>query len=388
MKITRVETFVVKIPHHDRFGGQVAPPKTFPGSGYYFEEEWNEAYADQIQSLLIRVETDDGLHGWGESQAPIVPEAARDLIDRLLGPMLVGSDPRQTNVLWERMYKSMHVRGQITGFMLDAISGLDAALWDLKGKAAGEPVSGLLGGPFCDRLPAYISGLRAPTVEARAELAQKYFEEGYPAVKLYLGRGVEEDIASARSVRERVGDGKRLLSDLFWMYTLPEAERLGRALQDLGIEWIEAPMPPEDVPGHARLAGALEVAVAVGEPLRTRYQFREWIERRALDIAQPDVARCGITEGKRIADLAGAYHLPVAFHVGVCLGVAMAATWHLAAATPNFYIQEHEPPMFDLSNRLFKEPLRVEGGHAVVPEGPGLGVDVDMEALRAWIASD
>ncbi|MSS73671.1 MAG: hypothetical protein EXS64_19615, partial [Candidatus Latescibacteria bacterium] len=129
-------------------------------------------------------------------------------------------------------------------------------------------------------------------------------------------------------------------------------------------------------------------AVAVGEPLRTRYQFREWIERRALDIAQPDVARCGITEGKRIADLAATYHLPVAYHVGVCLGVAMAATWHLAAATPNFYIQEHEPPMFDLANRLFKEPLRVEGGHAVVPEGPGLGVDIDVETLRQWTTQE
>jgi L-alanine-DL-glutamate epimerase-like enolase superfamily enzyme len=387
VKITRVETFVVKIPHHDRFGGQTEPPRTFPGSEYYFEKEWNEAYADKVQSLLVRVETDEGLHGWGEGQAPVVPEAARELIDRLLGPMLVGSDPRETNVLWERMYRSMHVRGQVTGFMLDAISGLDVALWDLKGKAAGEPVCRLLGGPFCDRLPAYVSGLRAPTMEARAELAQKYYEEGYPAVKLFLGRGVEEDVANVRSVRERVGGDRRLLSDQFWMYTLPEAERLGRALEDLGVEWMEAPMPPEDVHGHARLAGALEMAVAVGEPLRTRYQFREWIERRALDIAQPDIARCGITEGRRIADLAATYHLPVAYHVGVCLGVAMAATWHLAAATPNFIIQEHEPPMFDLSNRLFKEPLRVEEGHAVVPEGPGLGVEVEMEALRRWTAT-
>ena len=119
--------------------------------------------------------------------------------------MLLGSDPRHTDVLWERMYKSMHVRGQTAGFMLDAISGVDIALWDLKGKAAGEPVCVMLGGPFLDRLPSYVSGLRAPTVEERAALAQEYFEEGYAAIKLYLGRGVGDDIANARAVREQVG---------------------------------------------------------------------------------------------------------------------------------------------------------------------------------------
>lgn len=388
MKIARIETFVVKIPVHDRFGGQSTPPDTFIDSDYYFEEEWNEVYSQKVETLLIRVETDTGVYGWGESQAPIAPEVAKTLIDRVLGPMLLGSDPRRTNVLWERMYKSMHVRGQVTGFMLDAISGVDMALWDIKGKAAGEPVCVMLGGPFLNRLPAYVSALRAPTVEERAALAQEHFEEGYAAVKLYLGRGVEEDIANARAVRELVGAERRLLSDLFWIYSLPEAERLGRALQDLGIEWMEAPLPPEDVQGHARLAEALEVAIAVGEPLRTRYQFLSWFEQGALDIAQPDVARCGITEGKRIADLAGAYHLPVAFHLGVCLGVGMAATWHLAASVPNFYIQEHEPPMLPLSNRFFKEPLRFEGGHAIVPDGPGLGVDIDMEALSQWVADD
>jgi L-alanine-DL-glutamate epimerase-like enolase superfamily enzyme len=172
------------------------------------------------------------------------------------------------------------------------------ALWDIKGKAVGASVASLLGGPFRQRLPLYVSGLRAGTREARAALAERCFAEGFSAVKLFLGKGLQEDLAEARAVREKVGDGKTILCDLFWGYTLPEAERIGRAFEELAIEWIEAPLAPEDVRGHAKLAEALQVAIAVGEPLRTRYQFLDWFERRALDIAQPDVARCGVTEGK------------------------------------------------------------------------------------------
>jgi L-alanine-DL-glutamate epimerase-like enolase superfamily enzyme len=384
MKISRIQTLVVKAPVHDRFGGQTSSPLTFPGTDYYFESEWREVYSRKSEALLVRIDTEEGLHGWGESQAPIMPEVAKIIIDRLLAPLLIGCDPRQTNVLWDRMYNAMRARGHTTSFMLDAISGIDIALWDIKGKAAGESVASMLGGPFTSALPGYISGLRAPTDEGRAELAARYFGEGYVAIKLYLGRGIEEDLAHARAVRQKVGNGKRIMSDLFWNYTLPEAERLGRALQELGVEWIESPLAPEDIRAHSKLADALQVSIAVGEPLRTRYQFLEWFERRALDIAQPDVARCGLTEGKRISDLASAWHIPVAFHLGVSLGVAIAATWQLAAAVPNFYILELEPPMLELSNHFLTEQLRIESGQAVLPKGPGLGIDVNMDALREW----
>jgi len=382
MKISKIQTFVIKSSVQDRFGSQTKRPKLLPGSDYYLEDEWRELYSQFTETLLVRIETDEGLYGWGESQAPIGPEVAQNIVERLLSPLLLGADPRQTAVLWDLMYHSMNVRGQSTGFMLDAISGIDMALWDIKGKLAGASVTGLLGGPFRTRLPTYVSGLRAGTPELRAELAHRYFAEGFHAVKLFLGKGIQNDITEARVIRENLGEGKVLLSDLFWVYTLPEAEYLGRALEEIGIGWIEAPLPPEDVRGHAKLAEALQVAIAIGEPLRTRYQFLEWFERRALDIAQPDVARCGITEGKRICDLASAWHLPISCHLGVTLGVAMAATWQLAAAIPNLHVVEHEPPEFELSARFLKPPLKIEQGCAVLPEGPGLGIDVDLDALK------
>ena len=384
MKITSITTRVIKVPLHDRFGGQSTPPQTFPKSDYYFESEWSEVYSRNVESLFVRIDTDAGIHGWGESQSPIIPEVAQTIIDRLLSPMLIGRDPIDTDRLFDLMYKSMSVRGHTTGFMLDAIAGMDIALWDIKGKAAGQPVARLLevtGESIRTRLPLYVSGLRAESIEGKAEFAADCFSAGYAAVKVFLGHGVEEDLALARALRKRVGPEKRILADTLWSYSLPDALRLGKAFEDLGLEWIEAPVGVEDVSGHATLAQSLEIAVAAGEALRSPHQFAHWIEKQAMDIVQPDVGRCGITGAQRIAALAHASGLPVAFHVGVCLGVAMAATWQVAAATPGFHIQEHQPPPLELSNRFLTTPLSVAEGEAIVPAQPGLGVDIDLEAL-------
>lgn len=365
----------------DRFGSQHTDPAALAGGLYHFEKEWNEVHPTVSQCVLVYIETDEGLHGWGECQAPIAPEATREIIDQLLGPMILSADPHAVNFLWNRMYRSMAGRGQITGFMLDAMAGIDIALWDIKGKAAGVPVFRLLGGPCRQRLPLYVSGLRGTTHRSRISMAKDFYKQGYAAIKIYIGRGAEADLSFLKSLREAIGPDKRLLTDAQWSYTEAEAERVGRGLEELGVEWFETPVLPENVKGHARLASALQIAVTAGESMRTRFDFREWFEQGALDIAQPDIARCGITEGRRIAEMAEAYHVPIAFHLGMSLGVANAATWHVAAAIQNFYIQEIHPPLVELSNRFFREPLEIERGEAVLPNRPGLGIDVDRDAL-------
>jgi L-alanine-DL-glutamate epimerase-like enolase superfamily enzyme len=189
------------------------------------------------------------------------------------------------------------------------------------------------------------------------------------------------DLAYVRALREAVGPDKRLLVVAQWRYTPAEAERVGRGLEELGVEWFETPVLPENVKGQARLAAALQIPVTAGESMRTRFEFREWFEQGALDIAQPDIARCGITEGKRIAEMAEAYQVPIALHLGMSLGVANAATWHVAAAIPNFYIQEIHPPLVELSNQFFRQPLEIIQGEAVLPDRPGLGVEINRDAL-------
>lgn len=386
MKVERVEIFVVKVSQHDRFGGQAAQPKTLNGSNYYFEAEWREAYSTQSQSCLIKLTTDSGHVGWGEAQAPLVPEVAGTIVKELLGPILIGQDPRRPEVIYDLLYRSMNVRGHTTGFMLDAMAGIDLALWDLRGKFYNAPVCELLGGPFRTTLPSYVSGIRATTKEGRAEVSKAAAAEGYSGVKAYLGKGLKADMAEMQSLREALADTD-IETDWFWKYDRSDAMRLGRVADEFGMRWIESPLDPEDIPGHAALARALDTPIAVGEPLRTTRQFRDWLAAEALDIAQPDILRTGITEGKKIADLANTYHRAIAPHSSIFLGVGTAATWHLSSAIPNFQVQEHQPPSFGLTNRFIEPKMEVRNGELVVPMGPGFGVEVVEKSIAPFTAS-
>jgi galactonate dehydratase len=158
--------------------------------------------------------------------------------------------------------------------------------------------------------------------------------------------------------------------------------RLGRRLEKAGAMWYEAPIEPEDARGNAELARSLDLPVANGETLRTRLEFLPWLELRALDIAQPDIGRCGITEGLAIIDLAEAFHIPVALHIGMASPVMIAATLQVAAASPQVDMVEFQPVVLEAANRLLKKPIHCEGGRMRVPEGPGLGIEIDEAALQ------
>ena len=243
--------------------------------------------------------------------------------------MLLAEGPVDVERLWDRMYESMNVRGHYQGFMIDAMAGLDIALWDLKGKILDAPVSSLLGSRRRDELSAYVTG--------PGENAHEYLTEGFIAIKI----GRVTDISDLDSVQGAVSDypPASLLVDHHWsMDAAHDAIRLGRQLEELGVGFVEAPLPPEDIDVAARVTDALDVPVALGESLRTTHDFKLRLQRNALDIAQPDVNRTGLTEGMRIAALVDAHRQPVAPHIGGSPSVAMIATWHLSSAIPNFLI--------------------------------------------------
>jgi len=345
---------------------------------YHRVAPYRALYSDHIESLLVRVRTDDGAEGWGESQAPVAPEAVGQLVERLLASVVVGRDAREVDALWLEMYEAMHDRGHTTGFMLDAIAGVDQALWDLNGRVRGEPVWRLLGAaaPPPAGLPTYLSGPRGATVEERIEDARQHAAAGFRAVKLFLGRGVAADVAEVRSFREALGSEVELLVDVQWRYDVAGAIRLGRALQELGVGFLETPTAVEDVAGHAEIARALDLPVALGEAERTRWQFRAFLEAGAVDLLQPDVGRAGISEVRKIGVLAEAFHRPVALHCGLGLGPYIAASLQVGAAMPNLRWIEYQPDMHAASAAVLVEPLRVASGRLVVPEGPGLGVAI------------
>jgi galactonate dehydratase len=351
---------------------------------YHQVAAYRALYSDHVESLLVRVRTDDGAEGWGESQAPVAPEAVGILVERLLGSILIGRDPREVDALWRDMYDSMRDRGHTTGFMLDAIAGVDQALWDLNGHLYGQPVWRLLGGkdPGPRGLPAYLSGPRGDTVEERIADTRHHVAAGFRAVKLFLGEAVEPDLDEVRRFREALGPEVAILVDVQWRYDVPEAIRLGRGLEALGVALLETPTDPEDVAGHAEIARALDLPVALGEAERTRWQFRPFLEAGAVDVLQPDVGRAGITEVRKIAILAETYHRPVALHCGMGLGPYVAASLQVGAAIRNLRWIEFQPEMHAASGAVLAEPLRVLDGHLVVPDAPGLGVT--LRPPEAW----
>jgi L-alanine-DL-glutamate epimerase-like enolase superfamily enzyme len=384
MTIVDVTALPIKIPETEFWGGRGAEVRQGGRSDYVVQPGWLGLYSSKIETCLVRVETDDGLVGWGEGQTPIGPEVTAAAVEKVLRPILVGEDPMRVGVLRRRMYEALLTRGHFTGTIVDAVAGADSALWDLRGKILARPVADLLGGAFRTRIPAYVSGLKGRTADDQIAAAREYVGRGFRAIKLFLTEGLEHDIARLRRIREALGPQVDLMIDVLWAYDLPAAMRMGTVCEELGVSWFEAPIHPEDLEGHAELARALKMPVASGETDRTRYQFLRQFQQRALDIAQPDIGRTGISEGKAIAELAEAFNIPLTMHTGMASAVLIAASLQVAATIPHCWYQEYQPFVTEVANRFLGTPLVCDQGHFELPAGPGLGIDLDEAALRAY----
>lgn len=346
-------------------------------------------YPAQAEVLLVRVVTDDGLVGWGEAHSPPIPRVAQVLIEDLFAPQLIGKDPLAIDAIWDGLYASMRLRGYSTGVMLEALAGVDIALWDLAGKALGKPIYTLLGGPYRTRIPAYHSGVPGGTVEARVAEAKKIVELGFTAMKTSVGRApLEEDLDGVEAMVEAVRGRADVLVDAHGVYDARSATQAGRRLERMGAGWLEDPLPPEDVEGYVALCAALDLPVASGETECNRWQFEDKLRRRASDVILPDVCRAGgISEGKKIALIADVHNVPWCVHASISTAVHLMAGLHLAAATPNFLLCEY-PSSFKtsaLANELFKGLPSPEGGFFDVLDRPGLGLELDEDVMKAHV---
>ena len=381
MHIVEVRACVLKLAHDQVYLGRLADGSELTEErGYVVRAPWRSLYASRFETLLVAVTASDGTTGWGEALAPVGPEVPAEIVSRLLRPTLLGAPVGAVRPAWHRLRDLMRERGHLTGHQADALAAVDIALWDLVGRQRGLPVAELLGGAFRRTVPAYVSGLPADTDEERAALAAEWAASGVTLVKLHLGRGVREDLATVDAVLA-ADERLRVAVDAHWAYGVADAVRLGIALgRRERVAFLEAPLAPEDVEGHRELGRRLDLPVAVGETLRNAYEFRHWLDRRALSLAQPDVARTGLTEALSIAQLAAAHHVPVAPHHSVGLGVATAAGLHLAAALPDMPYFEYQPTTWEAAGRVLRAPLAgTPGAGLPLPEGPGLGVEVDEE---------
>ena len=347
------------------------------------------AYPPRAQTCLVKVTADDGTVGWGEAHAPLGPAATKAVVEDVLAPLLLGRDPLAIERHWDYMYGSQRLRGHVTGYQMEAIAGVDIALWDLAGKHLDVPVYRLLGGPYRTELATYASGVPGATPDERARRAAGFVAEGYTAVKASIGRGdVDADLAGLAAIAEAVAGKADLLVDAHGAYASDLAMKVGRRLEAMGIAWFEDPLPPEDIDGYGRLAAALDMPVAGGETECTRWQFDARLRAGAFDVILPDVCRAGgISEGRKIADVARLHNVRWAAHVSMGSPVHVAAAAHLAAASPNFLVIEFPSTPNPIGDNLLHAPFHPEGGFLRVPDGPGLGIEFDEARLASHVVS-
>ena len=377
MKITQIEAFALRF--------QTEKSSAQHADNYYLPDEgWRCIYARHHETMVVRITTSDGIVGYGEGQSPVSPRTSKTIVEELCRPILVGKDPFDVEYLWQRMFTAMRERGHYTGFFIDALAGCDIALWDIIGQATGKPVHKVLGGRYRETIPLY-AGVGGSTPEAAAARAAEYVAQGYGGLKIHATQDRATILELVAAVRERVGPKVKLMVDVHTQYSVPEATLLGRGLEALDVMWLESPTAPEDIPGQAALAAALDMSVAIGEWTRTRFELREVFERRACDITMPDIARTGLTEGKRIASLADTYNIPVTPHIGGGGILSIAATVQFSATIPNFLIMEHSPDAYEMKGQITTRKPTVENGAFVLDDTPGIGVTIDTEALEAFI---
>jgi len=383
MKITSVAAYAIKIPPANAATLEGNHNVEAYGDYTIAADAWTSIYSRNHETCLVRLETDDGLVGWGEGQAPVSGRATAAIVEDLCTPLLIGRDPFDVEYIWYRLYSAMRERGHITGFYVDALAGVDLALYDLLGKALGKPVYKLLGGNFRPNVPVY-AGLGGSAPEPVAAQARALVETGYSALKLHLRVPNPDLLAIVAAVREEVGPRVTLMVDVHGTRDVSGAIELGRGLEALGVGWLEAPCQPEDVRGQAEIARSLAMQVATGEWLRTVWEWRQWIEQRSFDVAMPDIARTGLSEGKRIAALCDSFNLPIAPHIGGGGILAVAATIHYSAAIPNFQIMEHSHSAHAWKGLIASSYPEPVDGVFVLPTAPGLGVEIDEAAVARY----
>ncbi len=391
MRIKDVKTFPVAA---GRFWDRPPEEKGKPYIGLYVPYAEHTAKVlwkhKGVKTTFVKVTTDEGIYGIGECKVVLAPKVTSIIIEELLKPMLIGKDPFDVEVMWEWMYGLMKYRGQLKGFMLEAISGIDIALWDIVGKATNKPVCKLLGGCFREKIEAYASSILWGKKEEVVRTALNLLEQGHTAVKLKGGRGVEKDAEIVKSVREAVGSDMELMLDANCAYNLREAIRLGRKLERYEVYWFEEPISPEQLDNYVTLTRALDVPIATGENEFTRWGFRDLITKRAADIIMPDVGRAGgISECKKIAAMAEAFDILYSPHTGVVGAGIKAASIHLSAAIPNFLTYEYFWESNPLTNEILKEPIEeFKGGYIKVPDRPGLGIELREEILSKYLIKE
>lgn len=384
MKIANVEAYWLRCP--------IPQPK---------QHRSDYGLLTNFDMTLVVVTTEDGLQGFGEAKAAVgssgVCASIVTCVENELRPILIGQDARNISQLWERMYNGVRdhyaiERGRVfpilgrRGLTVSAMSGVDTALWDLLGKSLGVPVMQLLGGAVREKMPAYASGGWADS-KGIGEQLLSYTAKGFNAVKMRVGSmddTVDYSVERVKAARAALGPDIKIMTDAHGTFSVPEAKRFCKAVEDYNLYWFEEPISPDNKKGTKMVRESTFIPIAAGESEYTRFDIRDLIDLQAIDVVQPDAAIIGgITEAARVASLASTYQLELAPH---CWGSAFSfmAGVNLAFASPSATIIEFSlggnPMMFELVN----EKIEAIDGMIYKPDRPGLGLTVNWDFVKAF----
>ena len=375
MRIKKVNTYHVRSDLAEPFG-------------------FSQFYYTQRENLLIEVVSESGKTGWGECYGPARP--IQEAIQNHIAPMVLDRNPFDSEFIWHSIWQRYldHARH---GTFMAAISGLDIALWDLKGQLTGQPLYRLLGGSAVDQVPCYATGHYFPRAPEDVVLktimaeASQHVGRGFKALKLKIGKNPAFDRKAIIDVRDQFPD-VILMADANHAYNLNEAIGIGRVLDENNYAFFEEPIAPHHYSDFAKLRAKLDLAIATGECEQTRYGFRTLVESGGVDILQPDLAFCGgISEGLKIRALADSFGISVTPHAwGTWIGFAAALHFH-ATAPPNpgrcennIYFLECDNSENPIKERAFVEKIEIRDGYAILPHKPGLGITIDKSELRPF----
>lgn len=357
---------------------------------------FSQFYYTHRENLLVEVVTEEGVSGWGECYGPPAPIKAS--IEKHLAPLMVGEHCLDNELIWHKVW-NRYMDWARYGVMMAALSGIDIALWDLKGKILNQPLHRLLGGAVCERIPCYATGHYFQNLEENKLIdcivkeANHYASQGFDALKLKIGKNLSFDTCLLEKIRQEFPDIS-LMADANHAYSYREALQIGHILEQNGYGFFEEPVAPHAYEDSARLRSRLDTPIASGECEQTRFGFRRLIESGAVDIIQPDLSFCGgISEGLKIRTLANIHGVDVTPHAwGTWIGFAAALHYH-ATNLPNPGRLETKPLWLEcdhsehpVKSECFSKKIIIKDGVARLPQSPGLGIEVDKNALGKYSA--
>lgn len=380
-RVKKVETFTLTLPRDKPYLGTARPGEEPNERGYFVRKGNRTVYPTFDRSVLVRIETVNGVVGWGETYGLVAPGATMEIIVDLLADFTVGRDPADASAIHDDLYDLMRVRGYTGGFYVDALAAIDIALWDISGKLAGRAVSQLLASRRNERIPAYISGLPDDTRAKRADLAADWQTKGFNSFK-FASPVADDGVAlEMETLRERLGPDARIACDLHWAQTAGEAIALIRSMESFGLWFAEAPVRTENIEELAQVVRSVSTTIAVGEEWRTLYDMMLRVPSTGVGIVQPEMGHTGITQFVRIGEYAHAHNIKIIPHATIGAGIFLAASLQASSVLANVACHEFQHSIFEPNRRLLTGDMDCAAGEYVLPSGAGLGVELSGEAL-------